>query len=163
MTRLAVVLITVCWIGGAGCQSASSPGGTDTLVENGPVTPLVHEVYTAFGEPARMVVRDAEAWAEAWARAFAGRSEVPPRPAIDFSREVVLVAAQGARGSSGYDISIDRVAPSDGAIAVDVTTTSPHERCLALTVVTAPVVMVSIPGPASRVRFIEHTRIASCE
>jgi len=59
MPRPAVVLIVVCGLGAAGCQSASSPDGTDTLIGNGSVTPLVHEVYTSFGEPARLVVREA--------------------------------------------------------------------------------------------------------
>ena len=163
MTRLAVALITACWVGAAGCQSSSSPDDTDTLVENRPVTPLVHEVYTAFGEPARFVVRDARLWAEVWARTYAGRSEVPRRPTIDFSREMVVVAAQGGQGSSGYDISIERVASRDGTMAVHVLATSPDERCVVLTVGTAPVVMVRVPQSTSQVRFIEHTRITPCD
>jgi len=161
MPRIATVLGAVGIV--AGCQSSSSPDGTSTLIENASVTPLVHEAYTGFGEPARMVVRDAQRWVEVWARAFVGRSEVPERPAIDFSREIVLVAAQGAQGSGGYDISIDRVALKDGAIAVHVTTTSPDERCLTLAVVTSPVVMVHLPRSEGRVRFIEHARVARCE
>jgi hypothetical protein len=162
MPRLAVVLIVACGIGAAGCQSSSSPDETGSLIENEPVTPLMHEVYTGFREPARIVVRNSRRWAEVWARAFVGRSEVPQRPTIDFSKEMVLVAAQGGQGSSGYDISIDRVASRDGGLAVDVTSTSPDERCFVLTVVTSPVVMVRVPRSVGRVEYIEHDRVMSC-
>jgi hypothetical protein len=148
----------------AGCQSASSPDPSrDALLDSRPVIPLVHEVYTGFGEPARFVVRDSERWAEVWSRTFAGRSEVPQRPAIDFSTEMVLVAAQGGQGSSGYDISIDRVASRAGSIVAHVTATSPDERCGVLAVITSPVMMVRIPVSRSRVHFIEHARIRSCD
>lgn len=133
-----------------------------TLIGDGPVTPLLHEVFTGFGEPARMVVRDSQRWTEVWARTFAGRSEAPPRPSIDFSREIVLVAAQGAQASGGYDISIDRVATINGGMAVDVTSISPDQRCATLAVMTSPVIMVRIPRSPSHVQFIEHTRVISC-
>jgi hypothetical protein len=163
MPRLAVLLIAVSGIGAAGCQSSSSPDDTGNLLDNGLVTPLVHEGYTGFGEPARLVVRDSEQWADVWARTFVARSEVPQRPAIDFSKEMVLVAAQGAQGSGGYDISIDRVAPRNGAIAVDITSTSPDQRCGTLAVITSPVMMVRIRQSTSHVQFIEHVRVMRCE
>ncbi len=163
MPKLAAVLFALGGIATAGCQSTSSPDHTSTLIENEIVAPLAHEVYTGFSEPARFVVRDARQWTEVWARTFMGMSEVPQRPAIDFSREMVLVAAQGGQPSSGYDISIDRVATRDGTTAVDVTTTSPDARCVVLTVITAPVVLVRLPRSAGPVRFIEHPRVAPCD
>jgi hypothetical protein len=153
--------VLLCFL--AGCQSPSTPDTSGALVEPRPVTPLVHEVYTGFGEPARFVVRDSERWAEVWSRTFAGRSEIPQRPDIDFSTEMVLVAAQGGQGSSGYDISIDRVASRAGATVVDVTATSPDERCVVLAVITSPVTMVRVPVSAGSVRFQEHARIRSCD
>ena len=161
MSRLALTLIAVSATASLGCQSASPPESS-ALIENQPVTPLVHEVYTGFGEPARFVVRDAGLWATVWARAYAGRSEVPRRPTIDFSKEMVVVAAQGGQPSSGYDISIQRVSSKDGAITVDVKTTSPDQQCAVLAVITSPVTMVRIPRSNSRVRFIEDARIVPC-
>lgn len=164
MLRTTVLLVAVLGMGAAGCQSTSSPDSTgDPLADSRAITPIVHEVYTSLGEAARFVVRDPERWAEVWNRTFAGRSEIPQRPAIDFSTEMVLVAAQGAQGSSGYDISIDRVVSQDGAIAADVTATSPDERCGVLTVITSPVTMVSTPASDGPIQFIEHRRTVHCE
>lgn len=158
MLRIAV--LGAIGIGAAGCQSASSPD-LGALVDNPPAA-IVHEIYSGFHEPARFVVRDSEQWAEVWSRAFVARSEVPQRPDIDFSKEMVLVAAQGGQGSSGYDIAIDRVDSRDGAIAVDVTTTSPSQDCVVLTVITSPVMMVRTPSSTSQVEYTEHARVTPC-
>ncbi len=163
MSRLAAALIAAAGMVAVGCQSTSSPNDPGSVFDQDPVTPMVREVYTGFNEPARTVVRDSRRWAEVWARTFVGRAEVPPRPPIDFSREMVVVAAQGAQGSSGYDISIDRAASSDDGIAVYVTTTSPGERCVVLAVITSPVVIVRIPRSESDVRFIEDARVLPCD
>jgi hypothetical protein len=123
---------------------------------------MVHEVYTGFSEPARMVVRNSRQLADVWANTFLARSEHPHIPRIDFFKETILVAAQGGRPSSGYDISIDRVSSKDGVILVDVTTSGPDRGCPVLAVITSPVVMVRIPRTEARVEFVEHTRSVPC-
>jgi hypothetical protein len=163
MPQLARALLAASAIVAAACQSVSSPTPTDALVDDRAPTRVVHENYSGFSEAARFVVRNLSQWASVWATVFAGRSELPPRPAIDFSREMVIVAAQGAQPSSGYDIAIDRVGLAAGSIAVDVTTTSPDRDCMLLAVITSPVMMVRVPLSASPVRFVEHTRTRSCE
>ncbi len=163
MPRFAVALIVVLGIGTAGCQAAASPDDNPSLIEQRPVTPFVHELYTGFNQPVRTVVRDSRQWADVWASTFLARTEHPRRPSIDFSKEMVIVAAQGNQRSSGYDISIDSVASSAGTIVVNVTTTSPGERCVVLAVITSPIAMVRVPRLNARVRFVEHTRTAPCE
>lgn len=63
----------------------------------------------------------------------------------------------------GYDISIDRVASQAGTILVEVTATSPDERCIVLAVITSPVMMVRVPASAGSVQFEERARIQSCD
>jgi hypothetical protein len=164
MPRTVAVLVTVCQVALGGCHSASSPNSSRNALEDlrvGP--PLVHEVYTGFAESARFVVRDAEQWAEVWNKVYAGRPEVPPRPVVDFSSEMVVVAAQGSQGSSGYDISIDRVAVRRDALQVDVTATVPERSCITLAVVTAPVMMVRVEAFGGRIEFNDRTRVARCD
>jgi hypothetical protein len=164
MLRAATVLIAVCGIGIAGCQAVTSPDrAPNAPTDPQPVTPVAFEVYTGFREPARLVVRDAEQWADAWSRLFATRSEPPARPAIDFSTDMVLVAAQGGQGSSGYSISIDRATARGGTLLVDVTSSSADQRCIWLAVITSPVMMVRVPASNSRVEFVEHARVNSCD
>jgi len=164
MTRARVLLIAraLAAIALAGCDSGSYSGLDDLVFDDDPATPVVHEFYSGFSDPARLVVRDRQLWAFVWARAFAGRSPEPPRPSLDFSREMVIVAAQGGQPSSGYDISIGQVSRENGSLVVDVTSTSPAHECVVLTVITSPVMMVRVPVRES-VRFIEHDRTRSCE
>jgi hypothetical protein len=160
MLKKSAVLLAIV----SGCQSPSSPDSSrDALVDPRPVTPIVHEVYTGFDEPARFVVRDAGRWADVWNRTFVGRSEMPQRPTINFSKEMVLVAAQGGQGSSGYDISIDQVTSQAGATVAHVTSTSPDEHCVVLAVITSPVMMVRIPVSTNPVQFVEHARLRLCD
>jgi hypothetical protein len=162
MLRTTILLIALCGMGAAGCRSSSPTDSTrDALLD--PLIPIVHEVYTGFAEPDRLVVRDAETWADVYARSFAGRSEVPPRPAVDFASEMILVAAQGSQGSSGYDISIDRAAAQAGRLMAEVIQVVPDERCPVLAVITSPVVMVRVPALSGRVEFVERRVVRQCE
>ena len=68
--------------------------------------------------PARLVVRDDVAWAAVWAQ-MAGRVRpTPPAPAVDFAREMLLVAAGGPL-FGGADIAITGVsARPDSLVAL---------------------------------------------
>jgi hypothetical protein len=128
-----------------------------------PENPILHLGHTGLTEAARLVVRDSRAWDAVWKKAHEGYSEVPSLPAVDFPSEMVLVAAQGAQGSSGYDISIDRMVVRGDGMTVDVTSTAPDlSRCYVLAVITAPVMMVRVPSVRGRVEFKERERIQSC-
>lgn len=162
-TGVLLPAIAVTALAVAGCGSASSPGLDDLVFDDTGVIPIVHEFSSGYSDPSRQVVRNQRDWAFAWSRAFAGRSPAPPRPRVDFSREMVIVAAQGARPSSGYDISVDRVAEVDGSIEVEVTSTTPAADCFLLAVITAPVAMVRVPASTSRVRFVERDRTLNCD
>jgi PrcB C-terminal len=145
------------------CKSASSPDSPGALVDEQAVSPIAHELYTSFVNPGRLVVRDSGQWAEVWERTFAERSEVPPRPAVDFSSEMILVALQGSQRSGGYDISIDRVASTAEDLLVQVTTTTPDRRCVVTAALTSPAMMVRAPTHPGPVRFVERTRVDPCE
>lgn len=82
---------------------------------------------------------------------------------MDFSREMIIVAALGARPSSGYDISIDRAAVANAAVVVEVTSTTPGADCVLLAVITTPVVMARVPASYGPIRFIEQERTRQCE
>jgi hypothetical protein len=56
----------------------------------------------------RIVVRDDAAWGDVWSRATAGEPNVSLDRRIDFTREMVLVAAAG-RMDTGSQIQIDSV------------------------------------------------------
>lgn len=117
---------------------------------------------SGFTQPARLVVRDAAAWRDAWATIWQGYGTVPPLPAVDFSREIVLVAALGQRPSGGYSILVDSAATRDGELFVRVRSIAPGARCGTTTALTSPVDVVRVPVRVIVPAWIEYSVATDC-
>lgn len=121
-------------------------------------SPLNWPVLAGIWDQLRLVVRDRDTWFDVWKRLHSldprlGRSSVPLLPEIDFSREIVVVAAMGSRPTSGYFISIDRAYERDNL--VEVVVRSVENRGSGLAIPTAPLVIVRLPKPERSVKFRE--------
>jgi hypothetical protein len=72
----------------------------------------------------RLVIKNRDELSDFWKR-FTARmppgNGIPPPPEIDFSKEMVVIAAMGARSSSGYWTIIDGACEVDGQVEVFVT------------------------------------------
>jgi hypothetical protein len=109
------------------------------------------------------VVRDAATWQAVWSEIFARRSAVPALPSVDFSSEMVLVAAMGSRANGGYSILVDGVwLAGDGSVVAGVTSTSAGTGCSVAAVIVAPVDAVVVPK-APAVTFAERAAAHDCE
>lgn len=114
--------------------------------------------HTGVDESRRMVIRDANAWAHFWSELGAG-----DRPDVDFTQNVVIVAAAGQRSSGGYDLAVDRVTETDGELTIEVVETTPGPNCVTTAVVTRPVDVVVVPAVAPRGwSFLERKEIRAC-
>src|SRR5215211_7596813 len=88
---------------------ACSTTVSEPRVANVPIVRLRSEPYsfaynTGLVQPVRLVVRDTDTWRSTWSRIYERHSPVPPLPEVDFSKEAIIVAALGQRGSGGYSI-----------------------------------------------------------
>lgn len=112
-------------------------------------------------ETLNLVIRDEDALQALWGTTepVTGETEFP---SVDFSTEMVIVAAMGERGSSGYIISIDKVVEDEDGIQVYITETSPADDCINLTVMTAPHHIVKIPQSDKEVTFNINREINPC-
>lgn len=146
-----------------------------------PITPLApkpcptcapRQSFTAFsgiGEKLRMVIRDRDAWREMWKRihspnhGYGSVTELPPLPEIDFSREMIVVAAMGGQPSSAYAIVVDGAYERDDRLEIVVRSVSPGKGCMALAVVTAPVDVVRMPKTERSVVFRETEIAHDCQ
>ena len=112
----------------------------------------------------RLVIRSRDEFSELWKRFLAPvppGNWVPPMPEVDFSKEMVVVAAMGEKPSSGYMIIIDGACEVDGHVEVFVS--SFDGACGAqLAVLTSPADAVRIPQTDLPVVFRE-TQIACTE
>ena len=147
------------------CSSdiSTSPPGTAIPIVRLRSDPYSFAFFSGMNTPARLVVRDAITWQAVWAQIYRGTSPVPPAPSIDFSREMVIVAALGTRGSSGFDALIDGATEADaGGAAIAIRSTSPGAGCASLTVLTQPVDIAWMPRRDGAVTFVERSTVTTC-
>jgi hypothetical protein len=148
---------------------AESPAGGLPLVDLPgqavavtPVGERYPSYYSGFEQSARIVVEDAEEWAQVWSRLWNNQHPVPPLPAVDFSREVVVVAAMGTRPNGGYSIRVQAAAVHEGSLTVRVVETSPGSRCVTTQAITTPTDVVRVARSGLPVRFTTATGVLSC-
>ena len=118
----------------------------------------------------RIVIRDRETWDSVWKRIcctsdqlFRNPStsllplpEMLPLPEIDFSREMIVVAAMGERPNGGYRIIVDSAHERDNRLELEVQNISP---CGAdYPIMTAPIDIVRLPKSDLPVTFREVKR-----
>ena len=113
-------------------------------------------------EAARSVVRDQRAWVEFWGLLTAALLPAPDAPAVDFTQDMVIIAAMGSRASGGYTISVEGVYTSGGELYVDVLERSPGVGCFSTQVMTAPVTAVLVGSYAGPVRFVTRQESSPC-
>ena len=123
--------------------------------------PLTHS--SGVREPARLVVRDDALWRATWAAIWSQHRPEPALPAIDFGREMVVVAALGERSSGGYGILVDSASMEGTTLVVHVRTMSPGPRCFVTAALTQPVDAARLPRHDGAVRFSERTEVRHCD
>lgn len=119
--------------------------------------------YSGFNTSARTIVGDRLTWRAVWDALYRRQSEIPPLPEVDFSKEEILVAALGERGSGGFSIVFQGASGNDsGGVDVVVKSGSPGNGCAALTVLTQPVDIARIPKVNGAVHFVERASVSNC-
>ena len=138
----------------------------------GPKRPGPRTSFTTGGgiwDQLRLVVRDRDGWLDVWKRIHrpnpnrGSYPEPPPLPEIDFSREIVVVAAMGRRPSSAYAIIIDAAYERNDRLEVVVRSVENRKGCGAYTIITAPVDIVRLPKTERPVVFREIDVVPDCQ
>ena len=135
---------------------------TRLVTRSGP--PSSFTSNSGIGDALRIVIRDNEAWRDMWKRIhYPVSPSPPPLPEIDFSQEMVIVVALGARPSGGYGIIIDGAYERDYLLEVLVRSVSPGKGCLNVAMVTQPVDIVRLPKTQGTVVFRETEVVRDCK
>lgn len=114
--------------------------------------------HTGIREARRTVIQDANAWAEFWSELGVG-----DRPAVDFTRAVVIAVAAGERPTGGHEIAVTNVTQREGELSIDVKETAPGPNCLSATALSQPVDVVVIEGDKPQSwSFIEQKEVRGC-
>lgn len=111
----------------------------------------------------RLVIRNRDEFNELWKQLTGSGSYKPPLPEVDFSREMLVVAAMGQKPSSGYEIIIEGACEVDNQIEVLVRSVDFLKCGLQLGILTAPVDIVRLPRTELPVVFRETEESSDCK
>jgi len=121
--------------------------------------------YTGFRDPARLVIRDNDAWLSAWStlvQPYEASASAPPPPLIDFSTDMVVLAAMGERRSGGYTVEM-KAAATQEQLYVSVTQTDPGMSCAVSLLLTQPVAVARLQRFDGPVTFVESQATCDCQ
>ena len=129
--------------------------------ERAPEVAMVGYRHTSgFDTQQQFVVRDSATWATTWTRLLGSHSPKAPLPAVDFSREMLVIASMGTRSSGGYTVGIDSVFVARDSVVFRVRETSPGARCGTTAALTSPVGLARVERTDRPTAFV-ISRVAS--
>jgi hypothetical protein len=152
--RTNVALLVTVLASTACAGEATGPGMPRQAVVVPTATVLAATPWSGYTEPERRVIASNDEWAAAWAQIHDGRTPLPARPDIDFTQDVVILAAMGTRPSTGFAVTINEVRVHAGTFHVRVTERSPGRSCGVGNAITSPVHAVRASRQATSAQFV---------
>lgn len=153
MTSVRFILLVAALVTAACDRPGSPTNGTPlsmTRLREGAASFMT---FSGYEQSITLVVRDRDAWQLVWNQAHRNIFPIPPVPEIDFSTEMIVVAALGTRPSSGYDVVFTRASEANGVITVNAEARAPGPNCGTLTVITSPLDLARVPARSGTVLF----------
>jgi hypothetical protein len=148
----------------AACSSGPAANGTSTEPGRGANVPFTTIVQASMpgqtGGERREVVRDAAGWEALWGELHQGSGAVPPLPAVDFSREMVIAAAMETQ-SCVSRVTIRAVTQAGRGLVVDLLEAPPAPNCVCV-VAERPIHVVRLARLSGTVRFTAERGVTSC-
>ncbi|RMH15519.1 MAG: hypothetical protein D6696_20515 [Acidobacteria bacterium] len=145
LESIAVGLLAIC-----GAAMSETPDVSYEVIyqtQNSPITSQRLEV-----------LRDAESFARAW-RELGG--EEPP-PAVDFERQMVVLAATGERPNTCYRVEIGGIERTASGLAVEVIDVVPGEDCMCGMMIVHPALAARLERHDGPVSFEVVSRARDC-
>jgi len=98
----------------------------------------------------QVAVRTAGEWSALWAQHAGERA----KPAVDFSKDMLVAVFMGSRPTAGFALEITGVRQDGATLVVSYTETRPAPDRVAAQVLTSPYHIVAVPkGAATTVKF----------
>jgi hypothetical protein len=155
-----MALTSPVWLGlfvlAAAAQTAGRPITVTSLAKlNAPSGALAGSLQRA--------LTDEASWPALWGQLTANISPAPAIPKVDYTKDVVIFAAMGDKHSGGFKVEITGAAEQSGKVVVEVTETSPGQKCMNAMMMTSPVVLATIPKQQAEVTFHVVKKIVDCQ
>jgi protease stability complex PrcB-like protein len=92
----------------------------------------------------QVLVRSEAEWTKLWQQ----HAPDHPRPAVDFSKEMVVAVFMGSRPTAGFSTTVTSVTTANGALLVRYKETTPGPGTVSAQILTFPYHFVAIPKAA---------------
>jgi hypothetical protein len=131
--------------------SCVAANGAQTL----PIRSLKKGAFSGIREAKQEVVKSADAWEKLWKQHATAAATSDKIPAVDFSKEMVVVATMGTKRTGGYSIEIVGVEAKDKTLKISVKKSSPPPDAMTIQALTAPFHLVAVPKSDLKPEFVE--------
>lgn len=111
---------------------------------------------SGFQEPLEKFVATEKDWIELWNQRQEPKAPKRQHPAVDFDKDVVVVAALGPKPGTGYTVEITRIVKTKDEIQIYVRKTAPDPAALKTGQPTSPFVLIRMVKPDRFVRFYDE-------
>ena len=109
---------------------ASGCDGTVVITDPGdgavPFQTVVQSQTSGIDAPREQIIESASEWSAVWSEIGRGG----PPPAVDFDRDMIALAAAGARPNGCYTIEIRSIDVRGGLLRIDVDLNEPGDNCV---------------------------------
>ena len=120
------------------------------MAQSGPAPRTVDKGEQSNIDEMKQVVARTEAeWTKLWQQHSPDRK----RPAVDFSKEMIVGVFMGSRPNAGFNVAIVSTFEKDGHVLVRYQETVPRPGVMAAQVLTFPYHLAAIPKAAGDVKF----------
>jgi hypothetical protein len=106
-------------------------------------------------EPRQEVIKDRAAWEKFWREHNLKQLVEGALPQIDFSKELLVVAAMGQKRTGGYAIEIVKAEVTGNRLRIHVKHTTPAPGSMNIQALTAPFHIVAIPRTDATPEFVK--------
>ena len=131
-------------------RAAMPPLTAKTNADAGITRTIEKGDYSNVDDAKQVLIRTDAEWAKLWTQHAGER----PRPAVDFSKEMIVGVFMGSRPNAGFSTTIVSTTVGNGALIVRYSEKMPAPRGVTAQVLTFPYHLVAIPKAAvTDVRF----------
>jgi len=148
MKKLLVILAAMAAVL-AGC------GGAATTTSDDGVTVLVTGAHSGLKDQIEEQYHDQDAFKKIWDMVYEGQKDEPAPPAVDFTKQTVVVYGLGEMKHGGFAVRVKRADATAGGFAVGILVIEPGQNCHNATMETThPFIVATVPT-SSNIAFDE--------
>ena len=138
MSLIPISIVCLALLALLDCTGAEGP-------QSLPIRSLAKGALSGSREARQEIIRKPADWETLWGQHVTSAGAATKIPAVDFSKEMVIVATAGTQRTGGHAIEIVRVEKDDKKLRVFIKQTAPPPGAMTLQVLTAPFHFVAVP------------------